>query len=97
MKYSDYYPQQRIVTKFDQKNCDALAIRLWAKAYPEVDHEALVEDMLERRLGKHLRELPHLEEHETSFDPEYTYKRVETVSKIVKQVVMDNLKANEEK
>lgn len=41
-KYTCFYPQQRVITKFYEKNCDTLAMSLWKKAYPDVDHEAIV-------------------------------------------------------
>ena len=42
-KYSCFYPQQRIITKFYEKNCDIMAISLWKKAYPDIDHEQIVD------------------------------------------------------
>ena len=73
-----------------EKNCDALAVRLWIAAYPDVDHESIVEEVLGRRLSKHLRDLPRLgnSEYEMSFDPDYTYKRVDTVMTLTKQALL---------
>ena len=83
--YSCFYPQQRIVTKFMERNCDSLATILWRTAYPDVDHEQVVEEIYGVRLSKHLRYLPHINERETFFDPEYTYKRAEIVGKFARQ------------
>lgn len=66
--YSCFYPQQRIVSKFMERNCDALAMILWKRAYPDVDHEQIVQTVYGEKLGKHLRYLPHLDERETYFD-----------------------------
>lgn len=41
--YSCFYPQQKVVDKFMERNCDALAVMLWKKAYPDVDHEVLMD------------------------------------------------------
>ena len=62
-----------------ERNCDALALLLWQRAFPDADHELCVRELYEGRLAKHLRVLPHLSELETAFDPNYTYKRAETV------------------
>ena len=40
--YSCFYPQQRIFDKFYERNCDALAVELWKKAFPDVDHERVI-------------------------------------------------------
>ena len=66
-----------------ERNCDALAIMLWKQAYPDVDHETISDELYEESLPKHLRSVPHLDDRETSFDPEYSYKRAQTVRKFV--------------
>ena len=66
-----------------ERNCDALAIMLWRRAYPGVDHETVAEELYEGSLAKHLRNVPHLNESETTFDAEYTYKRAQTVKKFI--------------
>ena len=38
-----------------ERNCDTLAVILWKKAYPDVDHEALVAEIYGDQLAKHLR------------------------------------------
>lgn len=63
-----------------ERNCDALAVMLWKRAYPDVDHEALVAEVYGDQLARHLRFVPHLDERETYFDVDYTYKRAETVT-----------------
>ena len=63
-----------------ERNCDALAVILSKNAYPDIDHEAVADEMYEERLAKHLRNVPHLDERDTHFNPEYSYKRAETVS-----------------
>ncbi len=71
-----------------EKNCDALAVRLWTKACPEVDHLDVVNEVLDRRLGKHLRDLPVIGPGtEFGFDPDYSYQRVETVTGLLRAVV----------
>ena len=83
--YSDYYPQQRIVSKFMQRNCDTLAVTLWKNAYPDVDHETIIEELVEDKITQHLRSVPHLDERETYFNPDYTYKRAETLLQLVRR------------
>lgn len=68
-----------------ERNCDALAIMLWKRAYPDVDHEAIVSQLYEDSLEKHLRNLPHLDERETHFHADYSYKRSQTVHQLVAQ------------
>ena len=46
-KFSCYYPQQRIFDKFYEKNCDALAVKLWTKAFPDCDHEQVVRELFD--------------------------------------------------
>ena len=58
-----------------ERNCDALAVMLWKSAYPDVDHETVIDELFDGSLAKHLRSVPHLDERETHFDPEYSYKR----------------------
>ena len=62
-----------------QRNCDALSVMLWKKAYPDVDHEKLMDELYEENLVKHLRSVPHLDVRDTYFDSDYSYKRAETV------------------
>ena len=47
-KYSCFYPQQRVVTKFYEKNCDTFAIKFFMRAYPEADHEKVVGEVYGR-------------------------------------------------
>lgn len=47
-KYSCYYPQQLVVPKFYEKNCDIFAIQLWKKAYPDTDHVEASQKVMER-------------------------------------------------
>ena len=72
-----------------ERNCDALAIMLWKRAYPDVDHLAIVEELYSDSLAKHLRKIPHLDERDTHFDPDYTYKRAETIHKFLTQKPVD--------
>ncbi len=75
-----------MVNKFYEKNCDSLAVKLWRKAYPDCDHEEIVKkifDESEGALQLHLRSTPHLDEAELSFNPDYTYRRSETLMKLV--------------
>lgn len=66
-----------------QRNCDGLAVLFWKKAYPDVDHETLADELFEQDLAKHLRNLPHLDERETYFHPDYSYKRAEVVKEFI--------------
>ena len=66
-----------------ERNCDGLAVLFWKKAYPDVDHEALADELFEQDLAKHLRNLPHLDERETYFHPDYTYRRAEVVREFI--------------
>ena len=76
-----------------ERNCDGLAILFWKRAYPDVDHEALADELFEKNLAKHLRNLPHLDERETHFHPDYSYKRAE----VVKEFIVKNVESNIEK
>ena len=40
-------------------------------------------------MERHLRSVPHLDERETNFDPEYSYKRAETVTQLLSQGLED--------
>ena len=82
-----FYPQQRVVTKFVERNCDALALMLWTKAYPDVDHETLVSELYGEALDRHLRNVPHLDQRETFFSPEFSYKRAETVAQLLSKTL----------
>ena len=92
-KYSCYYPQQRVTTKFTERNCDSLAVLLWKKAYPDVDHEMLVQEMFGEdlqtkkrgsNLQEHLKNIPVLDKDATGYNPEFTYKRVDTLNFFIK-------------
>lgn len=37
-----FYEDQRIFTKYYEKTCDTLAIQLWKKAYPDINHEEIL-------------------------------------------------------
>ena len=93
-----------------ERNCDSLAVILWKNAYPDIDHETVIEDLLVDRLGKHLRNVPHLDERELHYDAEYSYKRAETVLDLIRKThtqkeqtavlgskIINTLKENEEK
>lgn len=54
------------------------------RAYPDVDHASIVSQVYEESLGRHLTNLPHLDERETTFHPDYTYKRAETIEQLLK-------------
>ena len=93
-KYSCYYPQQRITSKFTERNCDSLAVLLWKKAYPDIDHEMLVKEMFGddpeitkrgQNLHEHLKNIPVLDKDSVSYNAEFTYKRVETLNFFIKQ------------
>ena len=88
-KFACFYPQQRVVNKFMERNCDALANMLWMKAYPDIDHSSVASQLYESSLEKHLRSVPHLDEREVSFDPEYSYKRAETVQNLLKKNIQE--------
>jgi hypothetical protein len=86
-KFSCYYPHQRIMDKFHEKNCDTLAVSLWKKAYPDIDHELVVSSLFGEREGavtKHLKGTPHLDPLDLSFHPDYTYSRDETLKLLIK-------------
>lgn len=72
-----------------ERNCDALATMLWRKAYPNVDHEALINQVYDVSLARHLRNIPHLDDRETHFDPDYSYKRAETVNQLLQKGLKD--------
>ena len=69
-----------------ERNCDSLSTLLWKKAYPDVDHEQLIEELFGTKsqnrgqgLVNHLQSIPVLNKNEMGFNPEYTYKREETL------------------
>ena len=68
-----------------QRNCDTLAVTLWKNAYPDVDHETIIEELVEDKITQHLRSVPHLDERETYFNPDYTYKRAETLLQLARR------------
>jgi len=72
---------------------------MWKKAYPDIDHLLTVQQVMGTEteesnksggLHKHLQSIPSLDAFEQSkstmqFNPEYTYKREETLKHLVKQ------------
>lgn len=48
-KFSCYYPQQRVINKFYENNCDSLAVKLWRKAYPDCDHEEVIRRLFDEK------------------------------------------------
>ena len=77
-----------------QRNADALAVMLWKRAYPDVDHEAIIKEVYEEKLNRHLRYVPHLDERETLFDPEYTYNRSETCLALASEPMEDSMQGS---
>jgi hypothetical protein len=74
------------VNKFYENNCDSLAVKLWRKSYPDCDHEDVIKRLFDEKKGAlymHLRATPHLDDTETAFNPEYTYRRCETLLRLV--------------
>ena len=56
--------------------------------YPEIDHEEVIKQLFDEKQGAlfiHLRATPHLEDTETAFNPEYTYRRCETLLRLIKE------------
>ncbi len=92
-KFSCYYPQQRVVNKFYENNCDSLAVKLWRTAYHDCDHEEVIRRLFDEKQGAlqmHLRATPHLDDADTAFNPEYTYRRCETLLRLIKNAESDN-------
>lgn len=70
-KDSCFYPQQRCVNKYYEKNCDIYAMQLWKKAYPSVDHEKIIENVY-GKMQKNIESLPNIDT-TTMFHSYYTY------------------------
>ena len=56
-KYSCFYPHQRIMTKFYEKNCDIFAHQIWKKAYPNVDYSSVIDNTY-REVEKFVKNVP---------------------------------------
>lgn len=82
-KYSCFYPQQRVITKYYEKNCDLFALKFFLKAYPEVaDPEKLVGEVY-GRMDRHIKGLPYIDSNEL-YNSTYTYDRVRVNQKLVR-------------
>ncbi|CDW80167.1 m48 family [Stylonychia lemnae] len=79
--YLCFYPHQRVMSKFYERNCDTLAIQLWKKAYPDCDHLSIVEQVYDR-INQEIQKNPQLKEKE-QFQPDYKYNRLEINRKLV--------------
>lgn len=79
-KFCCLYPQQRVYTKYYERNCDAFAVKLFCKAQSE-GHEFVVRSLFdeEGKVKRHLRMTPHLAPEETQFSPDFTYDRGDTL------------------
>ena len=52
-----------------------MAMILWRRAYPEVDHQGVIDEVIGHSLAKHIERVPVLIEGEVRFSTDYTYKR----------------------
>ena len=71
-----------MITKFYEKNCDIYAIKFFMRAYPEADHEQIVNEVY-GRMDKHIKSLPYLDQSEM-YNSTYTYDRLRVNQKLVR-------------
>ncbi|TNV83821.1 hypothetical protein FGO68_gene14586 [Halteria grandinella] len=81
-RHSCFYPQQRVVTKYYEKNCDIMAMQMWKKAYQVEDPEKIVEEVY-GKMERKIEALPYLDKAEL-YHSTYTYKRLDVNKKLVK-------------
>eukprot|EP00347_Sterkiella_histriomuscorum_P010065 403338818 len=79
-----FYDEQRIMTKFYEKTCDTLALQLWKKAYPDINHEEVI-DKVYGRVSNYTNQKPKSKNSLNSsqnYDSLYQYNRQEVNLKL---------------
>ena len=77
------------MTKFYERNCDAFAVKIWEKAYPESDHAHVVDSLFhpeEGSITRHIAATPTLDVTERAYNPEYSYGRFESLKSLILKV-----------
>jgi hypothetical protein len=72
-----------------ERNADGLAVILWKKAFPEINHTDVVDELMGHSFTRHIGQMPVLAEREVVFNQEYTYKRQETLNFFINQESRD--------
>ena len=90
-RFSCFYPSQRIVTKYYEKNADFLAHQLWRKAYAlpdEITNETpnyeKCSNAVYKAVEKFVLDQPDIDIQDKLYSPTYAYNRKEVNNKFAK-------------
>lgn len=80
------------MTKFYEKNSETMAMRIWMKAYPEIQHQNAVFETYSQ-VDKMINSLPMVDSGKY-FDQYYSFNRLAINQKIIKSLSNSNRESN---